>query len=154
MSFVGADNLLENLLVEGSRLKTDLTRKLFNSQVVPMPTESSVPLVKEYQAAMEKYDPQLPLELRDPAHSPQKLSFGSLEGYLNAKLFGEILSRTKEPITREAFRKRAETFGKFNIGLEEKVAFSATDHQALDSVFFTTIENKKYVSVKRWEKFK
>jgi branched-chain amino acid transport system substrate-binding protein len=154
VSFVGSDALLEKLIAEGNRLHTDLTRKLVNSQVVPTPTDAAVPLVREYREATEKFSPQLPGDLRDPAFQARMLSFGGLEGFLNAKLFGSILARAKEPLTRESFKKSAESMGKFEIGLAEKVSFSPKDHQALDKVFFTTIEHGKNVSFQNWDRLK
>jgi branched-chain amino acid transport system substrate-binding protein len=154
LSFVGSNALLENLLAEGARLNTDLTRKLVNSQVVPLPTDTAIPLVKEYQRAMEKFASEIPPELRDSVFKPRKFSFGSLEGFLNAKLFVGVLARTREPLTRESFVKTAENLHRFDVGLLERVTFSSKDHQALDTVFFTTIEHGHHVSLSNWEKLR
>ncbi|MGZ3651048.1 MAG: ABC transporter substrate-binding protein [Bdellovibrionota bacterium] len=151
VSFVNSDALLERLLTEGERIHTDLTKKIVNSQVVPLPDDEKVPLVKEYLAAMKKWNPQLPPGLGDPDYRPRDHGFVSLEGYISAKLFVEILKRVPEPLTRAAFMNRAEHLGALDLGLNEKLSLSAADHQALDSIFYTTIENGKYVTLKSWE---
>jgi branched-chain amino acid transport system substrate-binding protein len=154
VSFVGADSLLELLISAGEKQKSDLTRKLINSQVVPLPTDLSIPLVKEYREAMKRFNPQVPEALRDPTYRPREYGFGSLEGFLNAKLFVEVLKHATEPLTRQSFVKSLESIGTQNTGLREKISFSHTDHQALDSVFFTTIKKNKYIELTSWEDFK
>lgn len=154
LSFVGADALLEILVAEGARLKRDFTGKLVNSQVVPPPSDTSVPLVRDYLATMEKFAPRLPAELRDPSYVPRAKGFVSLEGYLNAKLFTEILRRVPEPLTREGFVRAANSLGTFDVGLREHVTFTAEDHQALDTVYFTTIDHGENVPLMNWEKLK
>jgi branched-chain amino acid transport system substrate-binding protein len=58
------------------------------SQVVPFPSRGSLPLVREYQAAMT-------------AAGQTEFSHLSLEGYMNAKVVAEALRRTGAKPTRE-----------------------------------------------------
>lgn len=153
VSFVGADALLKKLNEVKTEAGVDVTAKLINSQVVPLWDDESYPIVVEYRKAMEKYKPKLPVELGGAEDTSNLFSFGSLEGYLNAKLFAEILRRMPvKEWTREAFIKTAETTKSIDIGMKKLVGFSANNHQASDAVFFTTVQNGKYVEILDWKK--
>ena len=138
VSFVGADQMHE-LLKTGKGLTTNL----INTQVVPYYGDESVPAVKAYRAAMEKYKPTTPPAKKDggvydATYSPKSTySFGSLEGYVSAKVFLAILEKTGKELTRKTFYETAEKMGKFEIGLGAPAELSATRHQALDKVWFT-----------------
>src|SRR6185436_5231520 len=84
LSFVGADQMLNQLLREPNAAK--LLKNLLVTQVVPPITDVSLPLVKDYRAAMERYDPFVPKDVGDQSYRPaSRYSFGSLEGFLNAR---------------------------------------------------------------------
>ena len=59
------------------------------SQVVPFPSNSTMPLVREYQQAMK-------------AAGATEFSHLSLEGYINAKVAAEGLRRAGKNLTRES----------------------------------------------------
>ncbi len=150
LSFVGADQLLSKLVVEEKVSGKKLTAHLVNSQVVPSWYDTSNPLVQEYSAMMDLYDPKLPADLQDPNYKPAKYSFGSLEGYLNAKLFVAILKKTPVDLTRDSFVKAAESMKGQEMGTGGPLSFSATNHQASNQVFFTTVQNGQWVPLKDW----
>ncbi len=150
LSFVGADQLLKKLGEEGKTSGKDMTAHLVNSQVVPPWTDTSVPLVAEYREAVDKDNPQLPAELQDPNYKPAQYSFGALEGYLDAKAFVEILKKTPANLTRASFIKAAESSKSLNVG-GVPLSFSKSNHQASNKVFFTTVENGQWTSLKDWK---
>lgn len=154
VSFVGADSLLQLLKEEEKRSKKKITTKLVNSQVVPPWSDITVPLVKEYRELIDKHNPQVPHHLVDPGFVPAKYSFVSLEGFLNAKVLVEVLKRAPQNLTRRNFVETIENINDLDVGLGHKVSFNKTKHQGLNAVFFTTIENGKYVSVNDWTKLK
>lgn len=154
VSFVGSIALLNTLLQMKDEKNVDLTQRLIISQVVPFYKDTDVPLVREYLESMDRFTPALPDILKDDKYKMEKYSFSSLEGYLNAKVFSEILRRIKGPITRESFIKTAESLSTLDVGLPEKVGFSKDRHQALHRVYFTTIHEKKFVPLRHWEQFK
>jgi len=154
VSFVGSDQLLQLLLYEEKRIGKKLTTHLVNSQVVPPWSDSSIPLVKIYQTLMDKYQLQVPDPLKDPNYAPSKYSFVSLEGFLNARVFVEILKRSPKDLTRENFVTTLENTHDLDVGLRHNISFSKTRHQALDKVFFTTIQDQKYVLIKKWPQAK
>lgn len=151
LSFVGSDQLLKKLQEEGKTSGKDMTAHLVNSQVVPPWTDTNVPLVAEYRAAMDKDNPQLPADLQDAAYKPAQYSFGSLEGYLDAKAFVEILKKTPADLTRASFVRSAESSKSLNVGLGVPLSFSKTNHQASNKVFFTTVENGQWATLKDWK---
>ncbi len=151
VSFVGSDQLLQLLLNEEKRIGKNLTSKLINSQVVPPWSDPSNPLVKKYQALMDKYQPRVPGELQDPGYVPSKYSFVSLEGFLNAVVFVEALKRAPKDLTRANFMETLESISDLDIGLGHTISFSKSKHQALDAVFFTTIRDGRYQILHDWK---
>lgn len=100
------------------------------TQVVPNPSDSSLPIVKEYLSDMKAVGliPDLT----------------SLESYIGAKVLVEALKKTV-PLTREGLISTLEEFRMDGEGLE--VWFSPTQHQGLHQVFLTKIENGKVVTI-------
>ena len=152
VSFVGAESLLQLLQNEEKQSKKRITTKLVNSQVVPPWSDTTIPLVKEYRDLMDKYNPKVPDHLVSPSYVPAKYSFVSLEGFLNAKVLVEVLKRASKNLTRRTFVETLESINGLDVGLGSKVSFNKTKHQGLDAVFFTTIENGKYISIDDWTK--
>ena len=72
--------------------------------VVPPPTKRSLPIVQEYQAAIEK---QL---------GKKEYSFTSLESYIAAKVTVEALRRAGPKPTREAFLQALDSMKGYDAG--------------------------------------
>ena len=141
VSFVGATQMY-NLLkeYEGKSGKKVLTN-LINTQVVPHYGETAIPIIAQYRAAMEKYDPKIPPGIGDAGgyRPAQKFSFGSVEGYVSARALLAILEKTGRELTRQSFYATAESMGQFDLGLGVPLELSPTRHQALDKVWFTVM---------------
>ncbi len=73
------------------------------SQVVPSPWKASMALVVEYQAAMKKI-------------GVTEFSYGSLEGYVGAKVLVEGLKRAGSNPTPDTLKTALESFSSFNLG--------------------------------------
>jgi len=148
VSFVGSDQMLSLLAKEEktSGKPGSIVVNLINSQVVPSYNDAAIFAVGEYRTAMKRFQPSVPIEYGSPTYTLEhQFSFGSLEGYISAKLFLAILEKTKTgELTRESFYKTAEASGKMDLGLNANAEFSATRHQALDTVWLT------YASVDGW----
>ncbi len=138
LSFVGADQMLRLLRAEEKEHPGEpLTANLIFTQVVPPYDDASVKLVREYRAAMDRFQPTRPEGIGDSSYAPAgKESFGSLEGYLSARVFLEVLRRAGRDLTRRRFYQAAEAMGKFDLGLGVPLEFSPTRHQALEAVWF------------------
>jgi ABC-type branched-subunit amino acid transport system substrate-binding protein len=151
VSFVGSNALLNLLIMMGKRNGKVYTGKLVNSQVVPSYEDTSIPAVDEYRKMMKRYGPIQQTSLTDLATDSEGLSFVSFEGFLNAKLLVEVLRRAGDMPQRDQIRRAAESVKDFDIGLPERVSFTATRHQALNRVYFTTVKDGNFVPLTSWE---
>lgn len=126
ISFVGSNNLLQAVgeAGEGSII----------SQVVPFPTDSTVPVVKEYLADMKK------------AGKEAEIGFISLEGYLAGKLFTTMAEKTGKNLTREALLDTVVAQKSLDLG-GLTLSYGPQDNQGCDSVFLTTIKKGKLQDV-------
>jgi branched-chain amino acid transport system substrate-binding protein len=96
------------------------------SQVVPPPSEASVPVVAEYREAAENL-----LNRKD-------YSFTSLEAYIGAKVIVEALRRAGPKITRQSFMHALDSMSGYDAG-GFVVSFSPKDHNGSSFVELTII---------------
>jgi branched-chain amino acid transport system substrate-binding protein len=150
VSFVGSDAMLALLLQHGRTTGRDYTTALVNSQVVPSYDDVSLPAVVEYRTLMERHKPSVPESLRDAGYTAQKLSFISLEGFVNAKVIAEGLRRAGVNPTRASFRAALEAMRNVDLGIAAPLTFGPDRHQGLDSVYFTRVESGRWVPVQDW----
>lgn len=118
VSFVGSKALAGEL--------GDAGRGVGISQVVPFPWNAGAPIVKEYQRA-----------LAAPS-GKDDFNFGSLEGYIAAKVFVEGLRRAGAQPTREGFISAMETLKDFDVG-GFPVSYGPNDHGGSKFVEMTVI---------------
>ena len=149
LSFVGSENLLK-LLTEGREDGERYTRLLINSQVVPSYEDTSIPAVREYRELMARYDPQVPQELVQEEYAPFAHSFGSLEGFLNAKLLAEILRRLGPSPDRAGLEEAVFSVRDFDLGISERVSFGPDRRQGLQSVYHAVVEDGRFVPLDDW----
>jgi branched-chain amino acid transport system substrate-binding protein len=150
VSFVGSDAMLRLLVQHGKATGRDYTRALVNSQVVPSYDDVALPGVVEYRALMERHNPTLPPALRDDKYVPQRHSFISLEGYVNARVVVEALRRAGPNPTRSGFRQALESLKNFDLGIGAALTFGPERHQGLDSVYFTRVDGERWVPITDW----
>jgi branched-chain amino acid transport system substrate-binding protein len=94
VSFVGSKALAKELDKEGRGVQI--------SQVVPFPWDSSVPVVREYQKLI--------------AEAKAEPGFGTLEGYIAAKVMVEGLRRAGRRLDREGFIRAMESIQDYDVG--------------------------------------
>ena len=116
VSFVGSKALAKELEREGRGVQI--------SQVVPFPWDSTVPVVKEYRRAMEE--------------AKQELGFGTLEGWIAAKVMTEGLRRAGRKLDRETFIRAMETMTEYDVG-GFKVSYGPDNHNGSKFVDLTII---------------
>ncbi len=150
VSFVGSDAMLRLLLQHGKTTGRDYTRALVNSQVVPSYDDVALPGVVEYRALMERHNPALPPALRDDKYIPQRHSFISLEGYVNARVVVEAVRRAGPNPTRGGLRQALESLKNFDLGIGAALTFGPERHQGLDSVYFTRVDGERWVPITDW----
>jgi branched-chain amino acid transport system substrate-binding protein len=153
VSFVGSESLLELLLETGEKAGKDYTTNLINSQVVPSYDDTSLPAVREYREAIERLNPMPPAELVDGDYHPHRYSFVSFEGYLNAKLAVEVIRRMGGQVERARLREIAESVGGLDLGIGAPVSFGEDRHQGLDVVYFTTVDQGRFVPIVDWDRW-
>jgi len=117
-SFPGASPLAKELGKDGAGVIV--------ATVVPPPAKRSLPIVQEYQAAIEK---QL---------GKKEYSFTSLESYIGAKVLAEALRRAGPKPTRENFMQALDSLKSYDTG-GYVVAFSPTNHNGSSYVELTII---------------
>lgn len=123
VSFVGSKALAKELDLEGRGVQI--------SQVVPFPWDTTIPVVKEYRALLEE-------KKGEP-------NFGSLEGFIAAKVVVEGLRRAGKTLNRESFIKSMESMGAYDAG-GFKVGFSPESHSGSKFVDLTIIsKDQKFV---------
>ena len=150
VSFVGSDAMLKLLVQHGKNNGRNYTRALVNSQVVPSYDDASLPGVAEYRVLMDRHNPAVPETLRDPNYAPQRYSFISLEGFVNAKVIVEALRRAGPQPTRASLRQALESLRAFDLGIGAALTFGPERHQGLDSVYFTRVEGEHWVPIADW----
>jgi ABC-type branched-subunit amino acid transport system substrate-binding protein len=139
VSFVGADELAR-------RLENQQGITVVMSQVVPPPDrQDPSPLLAGpdgYVTLLKRYF---------PADQPNFVGF---EGFINARVLVEGLKRAGPDLTREGFIDAIESIHDLSLGLGINIAFSASDHQGLDRVHFTRLENGQFLLIKDWAEIK
>ncbi|NMP33241.1 ABC transporter substrate-binding protein [Thalassotalea sp. M1531] len=95
-------------------LKASLTNfeNVYISTVMPNPERSQISIIQQYRRDM----------------AGKALSHESLEGYINAALFTQVLHKAKKPLTKESFKYAAEN-NKFDVG-GIHVNYNASNHSA------------------------
>jgi ABC-type branched-subunit amino acid transport system substrate-binding protein len=117
VSFVGSKALAGELGPDGRGVQI--------SQVTPFPWDASIPVVKEYQRLLSDA-------------KAGEAGFGSLEGFIAAKVMVEGLRRAGKNLTRESFTKAMESMDPYDVG-GFKVGYSADNHNGSKYVDLTII---------------
>jgi branched-chain amino acid transport system substrate-binding protein len=117
-SFPGASPLAKELGGEGAGVIVAI--------VVPPPSKRSLPIVQEYQIAIEK---QL---------GKKELSFTSLESFIAAKVTVEALRRSGPKPTREGFMQALDHMKDYDVG-GYTISFAPNNHNGSSFVELTVI---------------
>lgn len=139
VSFVGAEELARRLDSQDRHL-------LILSQVVP-PLQGLRPGAEnssatEYVELLRKYFPE------------EKPNLVGLEGFINARVLVEGLQRAGRQLTREGFIEAIESIQGYPLGQGITVSFSPTNHQGMEQVFFTGLEDGEFVLIRDWADIK
>lgn len=124
ISFVGSNALAEELGPAGDGV--------FVTQVVPFPTDDSLPIVASYLSALSAHD---------PGAVP---GFVSLEGYLAGRMAVAGLERCGTDLTRTCFLDAILRGEPIDID-GFRLAFGSDDNQGSETVFLSVIDDGRYV---------
>jgi ABC-type branched-subunit amino acid transport system substrate-binding protein len=119
ISFVGSDALAKELGPAG--VGTVIT------QVVPSPSDMSIPVIARYQEA---------LKASAPSEQP---GFVSLEGYLVGRTIVAALEKMSGEPTRKGFIEAVQKSGGFDLG-GFKLSYSDSSNRGSDQVYLTVIQ--------------
>ena len=114
ISFVGTKALKEEL--------GEYSDGCIVSQVVPYPWDQSLPMIKEYADIMKK------------AGKSEEIGFVSLEGFMAAKLFCNVMEKINGEPTREKFLTTLAKIGTFDLG-GIQLTYGNNDNQGMDKIF-------------------
>jgi branched-chain amino acid transport system substrate-binding protein len=120
ISFVGSDALAKELGPDAAGVVI--------TQVVPLPEDTSIELVKRYQAALKASKPDA------------KPGFVSLEGYMVGRLVIAALDKVQGEITRKALLDAITNTGTFDLG-GVKLEYSANSNRGSSQVFLTVLQS-------------
>jgi ABC-type branched-subunit amino acid transport system substrate-binding protein len=151
VSFVGSESMLELLSATSKEDGRDYTADLVNSQVVPSYESPNVPVVNDYRALMDKYNPMPPAGLADADYKPLPYSFVSLEGFLNAKLLVEVLRRLGPDPARAKIAETVAGIDGFELGMGRPISFAAQRNQGSDAIYYTTVQDGRFVPIRDWK---
>jgi len=133
----GLNALFLNVSFTGSaplaRLLGEKTEGVINTQVVPHPLDTTLPIVRDYHDDLKRSAPE-----RSP-------SFLGLEGYISARILIKALKTVDGEISREALVDALEGLGEFDMGLGTPLYFSSDSHQASHHVWPTILAKGTFV---------
>ncbi len=119
ISFVGSKALAKELGQDGEGVIV--------SQVVPFPSDTSLPVVAAYHKALKAHNPKA-----EPG-------FVSLEGYMVGRLVVQALAKMDGEITRKALMDTITKIGTFDLG-GVTLTYGPGDNQGMDRVYMTEIQ--------------
>jgi branched-chain amino acid transport system substrate-binding protein len=125
VSFVGSNSFAEALQSTDARVIV--------TQVVPDPSDDSIPIVRDYRADLKEFD------------SSATVGFGDLEGYIAARILTLALGKIPGSPTRETIIDALEGLGEFDLGLGQPLFLSRTEHQASHRIWATVFKGGRFV---------
>jgi branched-chain amino acid transport system substrate-binding protein len=103
------------------------------TQVVPDPSDKSVPMAGEYQADLKAMNPLT------------VAGFVDFEGYIAARILTLALERIQGAITREGIVDALDGLGKFDVGVGQTLCLGPAQHQASHQVWPTFLQGGQFV---------
>ncbi len=129
ISFIGSTALARELGSDGTGV--------YVTQVVPLPQDTHLQIVAQYQQALHEVSPD------------SEPSFVSLEGYLAGRLAAEGLRLTGGDINRDSFLEALKQAGTIDFG-GFRLSYGVDDNQGSDQVYLTRIDDRgRFRSVSR-----
>jgi ABC-type branched-subunit amino acid transport system substrate-binding protein len=153
VSFVGSESLLALLIEAGDANGKDYTRNLVNSQVVPRYHRLDLPAVRDYRLLLDRHSPNPPAGVADPNYKPLSYSFVGFEGYLNARLLVEVLRKVGPELDRRRLREATESIRDLDLGIDVPASFGPDRHQGLNSVYYTVVQEGRFVPIGDWKRW-
>jgi ABC-type branched-subunit amino acid transport system substrate-binding protein len=154
VSFVGSEAMLNLLAADEKKSGRDYTSMLVNSEVVPSYEDLTLPAVVEYRTLMERHAPAPPEGADVKGYTPLGFNFAGFEGFLNAKVITEALRRLRGDLDPAKLRGVVESMRDLDLGIDAPISFGPDRHQALQYVYFASVERGRWVPVVDWQRWK
>jgi hypothetical protein len=103
---------------------------------------------------MDRHRPMPPESLREPGYRPLRYSFVGFEGYLDAVLLVEALRKMGPDLDRVRFKAAVEALDRVDLGINAPVSFGPKKHQGLDRVYYTVVDEGRFVPLTDWERWR
>jgi|SRR5450631_1000513 len=126
VSFVGTEAYAREL-VETQKVAPDKCKRLIVTQVVPGPL-SDLPGVREYRELAKKYFPE---------DAP---NYVALEGFLNAKVLTEALTRAGLGLDRDSLPKAIESIHDLDLGIGKRLNYGPSDHVGIKGIYYSRLD--------------
>ena len=153
ISFADSDSMLALLETSGAQDGRDYTQQLIHSAVVPSINNLDLPAVREYRALMDSYQPTLPSALSTAGDPDATYSTVGFEGYLNAQLLVQILTRLGDNPKRANLPAAVLASSGFDLGSGFTVSFAGGRNQGSDAVYYSTVLGGQVVPIDDWTPF-
>jgi hypothetical protein len=121
--------------------------------VVPSYEDLTLPAVVEYRTLMQRHSPPPPDVADLKGYTPLGYNFSGFEGFLNAKVIVEALRRMKGDLDPSKLKAVVESIHDFDIGIDAPISFGPTRHQALQYVYFASVERGRWMPVVDWQRW-
>jgi branched-chain amino acid transport system substrate-binding protein len=118
--------------------------------VVPSYDNLAVPSVREYRELMTRHHPVPPASLAGTDYVALDQSFVGFEGFLNAKLLVEVLTRLGDHPQRADVAAAVAGIRRFDLGMGAPISFSPQRNQGSDAIYYTTVRDGRFVTVQDW----
>jgi hypothetical protein len=153
ISFADRGSMLQLLETSGAQDGRDYTQQLIHSAVVPSINSLDLPAVREYRALMDRYQPTLPPALSAAGGPDATYSTVGFEGYLNAQLLVQILTRLGDNPKRTDLPAAVLASSGFDLGSGFPVSFAGGRNQGSDAVYYSTVLGGQVVPIDDWASF-
>ena len=147
---VGSDTFVRLLNDASKSTSVDITGNIINTQIFPHYDQTEVPLIREYRRVFEQFSQLPPQDIMSANYQAPGFSYGSLEGYVNAKIFVEILRELGPKLEKNRIRKVLSNMKRLDIGLGQRVSLA----ECSVPVYFTTVADGKLVPLKDFSQWK
>lgn len=126
----------------------NISQNIINTQIYPHYDETSIPLIEEYRTVFDRYSQLAPKDIMGKDYRPLSYNYTAIEGYVNAKIFVEILQALGPRLQKEKLPETLSRFNRIEIGLGKALDDDLSIHKNIGKVYFTTVENGKLVPLK------
>jgi ABC-type branched-subunit amino acid transport system substrate-binding protein len=126
VSFVGSEAFSREL-IEVQNIQPDQYERIIVTQVVPSPTATNLPTVREFRD-----------DFAD-AFPGEELNYVALEGYINARVLAHALELAGPTLSRESVIRALESIRDLDLGISKNLSYGPTDRKGLSGIYYSRL---------------